>query len=107
MSNAKPHQHLEKANADADTYKSEKIEEAKHKYQQLRAEVDEYKNEATKQINIHRKKLEEADAKFKQKENAIHQRNTALKAKEEEVLKLQETLAAQLAPIYRKTNRVG
>ncbi|MBK8472639.1 MAG: ribonuclease Y [Sphingobacteriales bacterium] len=95
-------QHLEKANADADTYKSEKIEEAKHKYQQLRAEVDKYKNEATKQINIHRKKLEEADAKFKQKENAIHQRNTALKAKEEEVLKLQETLAAQLAQFTEK-----
>lgn len=95
-------QNLEKANADADTYKSEKIEEAKHKYQQLRAEVDKYKNETTKQINIHRKKLEEADAKFKQKENAIHQRNTALKAKEEEVLKLQETLAAQLAQFTEK-----
>lgn len=90
-------QQLEKATADADIYKNEKIEEAKRKYHQLRADVDKYKTEATKQIGLHRKKLEEADARFKQKEAAIQQQSGGLKVKEDEVIKLQENLAIQLA----------
>jgi ribonuclease Y len=104
VEDAKQEAHLlfQKATADADTYKNEKIEEAKRKYQQMRNEVDKYKTETTKQIGLHRKKLEEAELKFKQKETAIQQRTTTLKTKEDEVTKLQENLAAQLNQFTEK-----
>lgn len=113
---ANARQALEKAIAEGETLKNEKLEEVKEKYRKMKSDLDKQRLDSSKKLDLHKKKLDEAELKLKQQEAVFEQKNAefiqkntsfeqksasfeqkalTLKAKEEEVNRAKELLAQQ------------
>lgn len=87
---------IEKAKADGESIKQEKIFQAKEKFLQLKSDHEQYINEKNAQI-------QQLENKAKQKELQINQQNSELQKKVKENDAIRENLKGQLDILNKKT----
>ncbi len=91
---------LEDARKEADMIKQTRILEAKEKFIQMKAEIE---NRGTEQ----NKRIQNFENKLKQREMSLNQRQEELQRKQKEIQSLKDNLTAQQDVVAKKTEEIG
>ncbi|MBQ8594141.1 MAG: ribonuclease Y [Bacteroidaceae bacterium] len=86
---------LDKAEADGEAIKKNKLLEVKEKFLNKKAELE-------REVAIRNQKIQQTEHRLKQKENSLNQKNDELQRKKAEVDAVKENLETQLALVDKK-----